>query len=116
MQIAQDLQLPGGQTISGPLPAGKFTNLASVVTNALPIIFSVAGIILLAYLVWAWSFFQWWVPGVLVVASLAGALWAYWQEYRILRKRSMLFRLGLGSLLFLWTIGMTISSYYDRAR
>ncbi len=52
MQIAQNLQLPGGQSITGPLPAGKFTNLASVVTNALPIIFSIAGIILLAYLVW----------------------------------------------------------------
>lgn len=51
MQLA-DLILPGGQTIVDPLPSGRFTNLASVVTNVLPILFSVAGIILLAYLVW----------------------------------------------------------------
>lgn len=52
MYLAQDLNLPGGQTITGPLPAGRFTNLASLVTNALPIVFSVAGIILLLYLLW----------------------------------------------------------------
>lgn len=52
MELAQNLNLPGGQTITGPLPAGRFTNLASLVTNALPILFSVAGIILLLYLLW----------------------------------------------------------------
>lgn len=50
--LAQNINLPGGQTISGPLPAGKFSNLASVVTQALPLIFSLAGIILLLYLLW----------------------------------------------------------------
>ncbi len=52
MKLAQDLILPGGQTVTGPLPSGRFTNLASIVTNALPIVFSVAGIILLLYLLW----------------------------------------------------------------
>lgn len=41
-----------GFVIEGPLPAGRFTNLASLVNNALPIIFAVAGIFLLVYLVW----------------------------------------------------------------
>lgn len=52
MELAQNLNLPGGQTITGPLPAGRFTNLASLVTNALPILFSIAGVILLLYLLW----------------------------------------------------------------
>lgn len=55
MKLAQNLNLPGGQTITGPLnQPGKpqFTNLASIVTNALPIVFSIAGIILLLYLLW----------------------------------------------------------------
>lgn len=51
MQLAQDLQIDG-KTISGPLPAGKFTNLASVVGNALQYIFPIAGILLLLYMVW----------------------------------------------------------------
>lgn len=43
--------------IQGPLPTllgggYEFTNLASVVTAALPLVFSIAGIFLLAYLVW----------------------------------------------------------------
>ncbi|MBI5452365.1 hypothetical protein HY945_02795 [Candidatus Gottesmanbacteria bacterium] len=52
MELAQNLTLPGGQAITGPLPAGRFTNLASLVTNALPILFSIAGVILLLYLLW----------------------------------------------------------------
>lgn len=52
MELAQNLNLPGGQTITGPLPAGRFTNLASLITNALPILFSIAGVILLLYLLW----------------------------------------------------------------
>jgi TRAP-type C4-dicarboxylate transport system permease small subunit len=54
MELAQNIQLPGGQTITGPLPASAgFTNLASVVTKAInQIVFPVAGIILLLYLVW----------------------------------------------------------------
>lgn len=51
IQLAQDLQIDG-KTISGPLPAGRFPNLASVVTNALQFIFPIAGILLLLYLVW----------------------------------------------------------------
>lgn len=52
MNLAQRITLPGNQTIDGPLPTGKFPNLASLVTNALPLLFSIAGIFLLAYLVW----------------------------------------------------------------
>lgn len=52
IQLAQNIQLPDGKTISGPLPAGKFPNLASVVSNALPFIFPIAGVLLLLYLVW----------------------------------------------------------------
>lgn len=52
MELVQNLNLPGGQTITGPLPAGRFTNLASLITNALPILFSIAGVILLLYLLW----------------------------------------------------------------
>jgi len=50
--LAQNIQLPGGMTITGPLPAGQFTNLASVVTRAIPIVFSLAGIFLLVFLIW----------------------------------------------------------------
>ncbi len=54
MTLAQKLELPGG-TVEGPLNrAGQpqFTNLASVVSNAIQFIFPIAGILLLAYLVW----------------------------------------------------------------
>ena len=53
MQLAQVLKLPGdsGESVTGPLP-DTFTNLASVVTNAIPFIFPIAGVILLLYLVW----------------------------------------------------------------
>ncbi len=53
MKIAQILNLPGGQQIVGPLPADRFPNLASVVTQATNrIVFPVAGVFLLLYLVW----------------------------------------------------------------
>lgn len=60
IQLAQKLILPGNTTppieLQGPLnrdPSGpQFTNLASVVSNALQFIFPIAGVILLAYLVW----------------------------------------------------------------
>lgn len=51
MQLAQQLILPDG-SINGPLPADtKFTNLASVVSLALPYIFPIAGVFLLFYLI-----------------------------------------------------------------
>ena len=52
--LAQNLKLPGVTgSITGPLPAGRFTNLASLVNRALlPIIFPIAGILLLLYLIW----------------------------------------------------------------
>lgn len=45
--------LPDGTVIDDP-PGFKsdFTNLSSIVTNAIPLLFSVAGLILLAYLIW----------------------------------------------------------------
>lgn len=52
MPLAQNINLPGGQVITGPLNPNRFPNLASLVTNALPLIFSIAGIFLLLYLVW----------------------------------------------------------------
>lgn len=52
MLLAQDIKLPDGTTISGPLPAGRFTTLASVVSNALPYIYPIAGILVLLYFVW----------------------------------------------------------------
>lgn len=52
MLLAQNIELPDGKTVTGPLPAGKFPNLASVVNQALTFIFPIAGILLLAYLVW----------------------------------------------------------------
>lgn len=47
------LTLPDGTKFEDP-PGLKpeFTNLSSVVTQAIPIVFSIAGILLLAYLVW----------------------------------------------------------------
>lgn len=53
MQLAQEIILPGGQKIIGPLRVGKFPNLASVVTQALDkLVFPIAGIILFLYLIW----------------------------------------------------------------
>ena len=53
MQIAQDLHLPGATTvIRGPLDNSKFINLSSLLNNAIPIILPIAGLILLAYLIW----------------------------------------------------------------
>lgn len=52
MKLAQVIKLPGGQTITGPLPANRFPNLSSLITNALPIVFGIAGLILFVYLVW----------------------------------------------------------------
>ena len=53
MQIVQDLRLPGATTvIEGPLDNSKFTNLSSLLNNAIPIILPIAGLILLAYLIW----------------------------------------------------------------
>ncbi len=54
MRIAQSLQIPGVTgTIEGPKGVGaKFTNLASVINQAVPILFAFAGIALFAYLVW----------------------------------------------------------------
>ena len=53
MQLAQCLKLPGVSTcVTGPLPSGRFTTLSSLITVALPYLFSIAGLILFAYLVW----------------------------------------------------------------
>ncbi|OGG03940.1 hypothetical protein A2W14_05740 [Candidatus Gottesmanbacteria bacterium RBG_16_37_8] len=51
--LVQGLIIPGVTgKISGPLPPGKFTNLASLVNNAVPLILALAGIALLLYLIW----------------------------------------------------------------
>jgi hypothetical protein len=50
--LAQNIKLPDGSTVTGPLDPAKFTNPASLVTKAMPIIFAVAGIILLGILIW----------------------------------------------------------------
>lgn len=59
MELAQVIHLPGGQPggqeIKGPLnAAGKlqFTTLSDIVSNALPFVFGIAGIMLFAYIVW----------------------------------------------------------------
>ena len=51
MELAQNLQI-GDQTVTGPLPAGRFNTLSDLLTQALPLIFPIAGIILFVYLVW----------------------------------------------------------------
>lgn len=55
MQLAQQLKI-GNTTIDGPLnkkPGGpQFTDLASIVNNAIPMLFGIAGIFLLAYILW----------------------------------------------------------------
>lgn len=54
LQLAQQLKI-GNMTIDGPLnKPGKpqFTDLASIVNNAVPLLFSIAGIILLVYILW----------------------------------------------------------------
>src|SRR5512134_518732 len=52
--LAQSLKLPGAtSTLQGPLPASKgFTNISSLVNNAMPILFPIAGILVLIYLIW----------------------------------------------------------------
>src|SRR3990170_4627244 len=51
--LTQSIVIPGVTgTIQGPLPAGRFTNLASLVNNAVPLILALAGIALLLYLIW----------------------------------------------------------------
>ena len=51
--IATELRLPGATTtIKDQLQGNKFTNLSSLLNNAIPIILPVAGLILLAYLIW----------------------------------------------------------------
>jgi len=53
--LAQEIQLPGGAVIKGPLNlSGKpqFNTLSDVLSNALGIIFPAAGAILLAMLIW----------------------------------------------------------------
>ena len=52
--LAQQLKIPGSTSaLQGPLPASKgFTNIASLVNNAMPILFPIAGILVLIYLIW----------------------------------------------------------------
>src|SRR3990167_6262199 len=50
MFLAQKIIIPGGKEIQGPLD-NRFTDLASVVNQALPIVFSIAGLILFAMLI-----------------------------------------------------------------
>src|SRR3989338_9613020 len=53
--LAQDIILPGTTSkIIGPLNKGdiKFNSLADLINNAKDIMFAVAGILLLAYLIW----------------------------------------------------------------
>src|SRR3989338_7176207 len=50
--IAQEFNIPSYAPIKGPLPGGKFTNLASVVNAAVPLLFAFVGIALFIYLVW----------------------------------------------------------------
>ena len=50
--LAQDLPIPGTTgTLHGPLDPTKFPNLASVVTNLMPILYAVAGVILFIFLI-----------------------------------------------------------------
>lgn len=50
--LAQAIEIPGVTgTLHGPLD-NRFTDLASVVNRAMPILMSVAGIALLLYLIW----------------------------------------------------------------
>ena len=54
MQLAQKVTI-GNMTIDGPLNKSgqpQFDSLASVVNNAVPLLFSIAGIFLLAYILW----------------------------------------------------------------
>ncbi|MBI4067416.1 hypothetical protein HY407_03460 [Candidatus Gottesmanbacteria bacterium] len=52
MQIAQELEINGTPIAKGPLPMDKFNNLSSIINQAVPILFSIAGIALFIYLVW----------------------------------------------------------------
>lgn len=49
--LAQTLNITGVGTFKGPLD-NRFTSLASIVSAALPLIFPIAGFILLIYLIW----------------------------------------------------------------
>lgn len=55
MQLAQQVKI-GNMTVDGPLNKDpskpQFTDLASIVNNAIPMLFGIAGIILLAYILW----------------------------------------------------------------
>lgn len=54
MELAQNLKI-SGTVIEGPLNKPgqpQFNNLSDLLTQALPLIFPIAGIILFAYLVW----------------------------------------------------------------
>lgn len=52
MKLAQAVKIPGNQNITGPLPEGRFTNLSSIITIALPLVFGIAGLFLFLYLLW----------------------------------------------------------------
>lgn len=52
-KLAQAMNIPGSnEPFQGPLNSSKFPNLASLITNAIPFLVSIAGILLLAYLLW----------------------------------------------------------------
>lgn len=55
MQLAQQLKI-GNMTVDGPLnkPGApqQFNSLADIVNNAVPLLFAIAGIILLVYILW----------------------------------------------------------------
>lgn len=55
MQLAQQLKI-GNMTIDGPLnkpgASQQFNSLADIVNNAIPMLFGIAGIILLVYILW----------------------------------------------------------------
>ncbi|OGF99447.1 hypothetical protein A2Y99_00230 [Candidatus Gottesmanbacteria bacterium RBG_13_37_7] len=51
-RLAQEVRLPDGTTvIKGPIDPTRFPNLASVINNAQPYIFAIAGVMLLALLI-----------------------------------------------------------------
>lgn len=52
MKIAQVLEIPGSDPVKGPLSESRFPDLASVVNNAVPILFAFSGMALFVYLVW----------------------------------------------------------------
>ncbi|HLB60530.1 MAG TPA: pilin [Patescibacteria group bacterium] len=53
MKIAQELQLPGVSPITGPTDLDpELTNIGGVITKLMPLLFSVAGLILFAMFLW----------------------------------------------------------------